>query len=312
MNLQGNLDPVTNLINQLSSGQELRVKLQTETDNIFRKEYNHLLIQPLTSQTSTLRLDVPKIEKFLQIFSNRRSPNFPTQGQKYLLDKMKHVPVYTVVNGNDEVIMASPRSTRSKGSFSWLREKYNEIFNWTHDEGPITLALFFMHKEDAESYMHEICKKEPRESEFLGLKVKTTGLDKFYRFNRTSPPKIQSRLIGDLNEIDKVVHLCKDTFFYNINPKQRYSKTWFQGNPVYILKFTQMNGKKVLSEYNFHNDSEKKVVFFNKEDAIRAWKVYINKQGYNSYREPNLEIYNLESLLNDLENTSITSLLVDN
>ena len=34
MNLQGNLDPVTTLINKLSSGQELRVKIQTETDNI--------------------------------------------------------------------------------------------------------------------------------------------------------------------------------------------------------------------------------------------------------------------------------------
>jgi len=59
-----------------------------------------------------------------------------------------------------------------------------------------------MNKEDAATYLHEICKREPKESQIHGLKIKTTGLDVFYKFNRTSPPRTQTRLVCDLQEID--------------------------------------------------------------------------------------------------------------
>lgn len=310
MNIQGSPDPVVTLINKLSSGQDIRVNIQTETDNILIKDSKKSLIQSLEAQGNPLESNTPTFEKIFTLFLNRRSPNFPSQKQKYLIEKMRNVPIYTVVNGNNEIIMASPRSVKGDKSFAWLQEKYNEIFKWTHDEGPVTIALFFMNMENAESYMHEICRKEPKESEVLGLKIKSIGLDKFYHFNRTSPPKVQAKLIADLNEIDTVLNQCIGKFFCSINPKQRYSSTWFQGNPVYIIRLTQSNGKKLLSQYNFYTNSEKKIVFFSKNDALRAWKVFNTKHPeYNMGKNPNLEIYNFESLVNDLENNDTNDLV---
>jgi hypothetical protein len=302
MNLQGSTDPVTLLINKLSSGQDLTVKIQRDTDGVILENNKKLMPQPLRIDLSSKVVSFPKIQKICTLFSNKRSPQFPTEGQKYILEKLKQIPIYTVVNGNNEMIMASPRKSVQETSLDWLRDKYTEIFSWTHDEGPITVGLFFMNKQDAESYLHEICKKETRESEILGLKIKTIGLDVFYRFNRTSPPKVQSKLIADLQEIEFVLSKYMSKFFCNINPKQKYSKNWFQGNPIYILKLTKSNSKKLITQYQFHNQSEKKIVFFSREDAIRAWNVYSAKHPeLHLPSEPNLELYNLENFLNDLE-----------
>nr|BBK20515.1 hypothetical protein CryM1634B_p103 [Cryptomonas sp. CCAC 1634B] len=294
------VDPTTVLVNKLASGQDLFVRIQTETDNVIVKHSEK-------SSTNSLRINVnvenpqlPKLRRIFEVFSNRRSSKFPTQEQKFVIEKLKSIPVHVVVNGNNEVVMASPRKSFTVGSLQWLCNKYNELFFWSRDEGPITVALFFMHLEDAESYLHEICRKEPRESETLGLKVFTTGLDLFYRFNRTSPPKIQCRLVADLNEIDNV--LGSQLRICSVHPKQRYSTEWFQGSPVYMFKLNLPNKNGKLSECNFYNNSRKKMVFFSKKDALKAWSVYISRHSQADFgKRPHLEIYNLEGLLHDLE-----------
>jgi len=208
------------------------------------------------------------------------------------------------VNKNNELITASPRDYKNPYSLQWLREKSNELFFWSHDEGSVSINLFFMNKEDAASYLHEICKKEPKESENLGLKIKSVGLDVFYRLNRTSPPKTQSRLVANLSEVDQLLtdyivkHKCR------IHPKQKYSKNWFQGNPIYTVKLQKNPLRKTLSEYFFQNSSEKKIIFFSKEDAVKAWKIFLSKKIHLELnKNPTIEIYNLESLLLDMENS---------
>lgn len=53
--------------------------------------------------------------------------------------------------------------------------------------------------------MHEICLKDPRGAQNLGLSVKSTGLDTFYYLNRTSSPRVQVRMISNLKELDLVI-----------------------------------------------------------------------------------------------------------
>ena len=307
--LKGSLDPVPSFIDKLSSGEDLKIKIQTNNDNILidrKKKFESLSI-PYDPNEKTFQF--PKLERCFSILSNKRSPNFPTREQKSLLCKLKQIPVYTVINKQNEIVTASTRDSKSVHSLQWVQNKYNEIFFWKYDEGSVSINLFFMNKEDAASYLHEICKREPKEAENLGLKIKTIGLDVFYKLNRTSAPKTQSRLVGDLKEINLIITKYSSESEYTMHPKQKYSNDWFQGNPIYILKFHKNVRDKTVGQYSFQDSYEKKLIFFNKEDAMKAWKVFLIKKSQLSLTTtPSIEIYNLESFLLDIENTSENSL----
>ena len=306
--LQGIKDPIPLLIEKLSSGKDIIVKLSTEDDTLILNNSKKNIAIQIKADFEQKEFKLPTPGRILQVFSNKRCRNFPTREQKHLLEKLKFIPVYTVVNKKNEIVTASPRESKESNSLDWFQNKYNELFFWTGDNGSISLSLFFMNKEDAATYLHEICKKEPKESEILGLSIKTVGLDVFYRFNRTSAPKTQSRLIADLREIDLILTKYKSLFNCTLNPKQKHSKTWFQGTPIYSFKLQKTLGQKILSQYYFDPKIEKKVIFFTRADAIKAWKVYTSKNSSDSFeREPNLEIYNLENLLLDLENDEFST-----
>ena len=297
-------DPIPTFIEKLSSGEDLQIYIPSLTDNILIKQMKKspTVTVDVSSKEQTFKL--PKLERIKGIFSNKRSPNFPTQEQKTIINKLKQIPIYTVVNSQNEVITASPREYNQLNSLRWIQNKYNNIFLWEHDNGPVSLSLFFMHKEDASSYMHEVCRREPKESEISGLGVKTISLDVFYKFNRTSKPKIQSRLVADLHEIESILNLHRHNSSCTMHPKQKYSKTWFQGTPVYIIKFNGSLDKRNLTTYSIENSSAIKMIFFSKEDATRAWQVYMSKD--NKIKCPNnpiVEIYNLENLLLDIEHS---------
>jgi hypothetical protein len=309
INLKGNQDPVPSFIDKLSSGENLKIKIQSSTDNLLiqTKKKSDSLIIPYKSNEKLSQF--PKVERCLSMFSNKRSPNFPTREQKSLLAKLKQVPVYAVVNKQNEIITASPRDYHSSNSLQWLKNKYQEIFFWEYDEGSISVNLFFMNKEDAASYLHEICKREPKEAENLGLKIKTIGLDVFYKLNRTSAPKTQSRLVGDLKEIDSLLTKYSYESICTMHPKQKYSKDWFQGNPIYVIKFHKSLRNKTIAPYSYQDSYEKKLIFFSKEDAMKAWKVFLVKKSMFSLNtKPSIEIYNLENFLLDVENTPDSSL----
>jgi len=302
INLKSFEDPVPTFIEKLSSTEELKVRIQTNNDNTFIQNGKRLNSLTIPHEWDKENFKLPKIQKALTLLSNKRSPNFPTTEQKSLISKLKFIPIYTVVNKNNEIITASPRDYKNPYSLQWLREKSNELFFWSYDEGSVAINLFFMNKEDAASYLHEICKKEPKESENLGLKIKTVGLDVFYRLNRTSPAKTQNRLVADLGEVDQLLtnYIFKQKCV--VHPKQKYSSNWFQGNPIYTMKLQKNPVRKTLFEYFFQNSSEKKIIFFNKEDAIKAWKICLSKKMYSELnKNPTIEIYNLESLLLDIE-----------
>ena len=67
--------------------------------------------------------------------------------------------------------------------------------------------------------------------------------------------------------------------------------------------------EKNIDTYTYELGNEKKVIFFNQEDALRAWKSYLTKSNKLYIKKaPNLEIYNLESLLLDIENDKLENL----
>lgn len=311
--LQETIDPISLVLRNLASNPNWKVKINNDESQVTNldQQKNQSIHIKIDENDYNSTGETANKKTNLNIFSNKRSPNFPNKPQKLIIQKLKAIPIYTVVNNFDEVIVSSPREENQQNTLNHLRNFYNDLFFWTHDEGAISILLFFMNEQDAGSYLHEICKKDPKEAEKLGLTVKQISLDTFYKFNRTSPQKIQARLIGDLNEIDSVIKKIEKSNIKNINPKQRYSKFWFQGIPVYKLKLNIPSNNNSLINYKVNKDNEESYVFFREQDALIAWKTFISKnKNINSNITPNLEVYNLENLLLDLEKEKNISNLI--
>ena len=281
-------DPLSKLINWLNTERGAGIKIKSEEDLLiedFLYKNKNKIIQ--------LNLDDKKniAKEKINIFnSNRRNPDFPTAQQKAILAELRKVPVYTVVNGNNEIILASPRQEISQSSVQWLYNQYYNWFIWKEDEGPVTVGLFFSNKEDAESYLHEICLRDPRGAQNLGVSVKSTGLDTFYYLNRTSSPRVQVRMISNLKELDLLIttNIKKKLSF--VNPKQKYGQNWFKGTPIYILRTDNINTKKLI--------------FFSTRDVEKALEGLKNSDTKLNIKEITIEIYNLENYLLDLEKSS--------
>ena len=281
-------DPLSKLINWLNTERGAGIRIKSEEDLLiedFLYKNKNKIIQ--------LNLDDKKniAKEKINIFnSNRRNPDFPTAQQKAILAELRKVPVYTVVNGNNEIILASPRQEISQSSIQWLYNQYYNWFIWKEDEGPVTVGLFFSNKEDAESYLHEICLRDPRGAQNLGVSVKSTGLDTFYYLNRTSSPRVQVRMISNLKELDLLIttNIKKKLSF--VNPKQKYGQNWFKGTPIYILRTDNINTKKLI--------------FFSTRDVEKALEGLKNSDTKLNIKEITIEIYNLENYLLDLEKSS--------
>ena len=282
-------DPLSKLIKWLNTDRGVGIKIKGEED-ILIEDY----LYTEDNKVIQLNIDEQKNEnqKQLSIFTkNRRNPSFPTEQQKTILTELKRVPVYTVVNGNNEIILASPREETNKNSLQWFYNQYYNWFIWKNDEGPITVGLFFSNKEDAESYLHEVCLKDPRGAQNSGLSIQSTGLDTFYYLNRTSNPRVQLRMISNLEELDLLLRINIKKKLSLINPKQKYGKNWFKGTPIYILRTDQIINKE-----------NKKLVFFSRKDVDKVLEIYSNKK--LDTKEHTVEIYNLENYLLDLEKVS--------
>jgi|TARA_B100001142_G_scaffold297264_1_gene319569 hypothetical protein len=288
-------DPLSKLIKWLNTEKRTGIRIKSEED---------LLIEDFLSTNSNrpiqLNLDEKKDNNKIEISvlkKNRRNPQFPTEQQKLILTELKKVPVYTVVNGNDEIILASPREESNDNSLKWFYKQYYNWFVWKNDDGPVTIGLFFSNKEDAESYLHEICLKDPRGAQNLGLSVKSTGLDTFYYLNRTSNPQVQLKMISDLEELDLLLRIHIKRHLSFVNPKQKYGKNWFKGTPIYILRGDEISRNENNNERKEKTET-KKLVFFSKKDVEKTLEISKNN------KERNLEIYNFENYLLDLEKSS--------
>ena len=293
-------DPLSKLIKCLNTEKRGAIKIKSEED---------ILIDDFlyTNKSSIIQLNLDHQENvhknkddFTVFKTSRRNPNFPTEIQKIILTELKKVIVYTVVNGNNEIILASPREENNNNSFQWFYDLYYNWFIWKKDEGPINIGLFFLNKEEADSYLHEICLKDPRGAQNIGLNIKSTGLDTFYHLNRTSNPKTQVRLITDLKELDLLLNIHINKNMNIMNPKQKYGKNWFKGTPIYILRMNDLIKNQNEQE---ENKIYKKLIFFNKNDINEVLSTGSNSKNLD-FKEPTIEIYNLENYLLDLEKSS--------
>lgn len=304
------VDPVIKLLDDIKN-RKLKIIIPNEED-IVPSLWNDKRIKRSVHTQVDLDDNSPNIEKpnrLPRIFQSQRDPNFPTAQQKIILNKLKNVPAYVVVSDNQEVVMANPREELEKNVFDWLYTKYYNWFVWREDDGPISVALFFLNKEDAELYLQEIGSNDPITTEKANIHVQMTSLETFYKLNRTSSPGCQAKLVADLEEISKLVFEYIPKNLHPIHPKQKYNKNFYQGNPLYLIKpvYSKNSNKQYqIKDYKISEDYAIRNVFFKLEDAYSAWDHFCDSnKGIQLPLFPTLEIYNMESYLLDLENSSI-------
>nr|BDA97853.1 hypothetical protein [Chroomonas collegionis] len=252
---------------------------------------------------------IEKPNKFPTILRNQRSPHFPTAQQKIILEKLQDIPVYTVVTKQNEVMMATARDVDYNNIVKWLYQKYYELFVWTEDDGPTSVALFFMNKEDASLYLHSMGETDTKGFEKDKLRIQATTLDYFYRISRTTPPGQQTRLIADLEEVEKVVFGHLPRKLHESHIKQAYDKTEFRGTPIYAIDLATYQNNyspdtKESSKTCFNTYLNQ--IFFRVEDAYLAWdKICDENKSLKLPSRPSLEIYNLENYISDLEKSPV-------
>lgn len=308
-----NSDPIIKLLEDIKT-RKIKVIIPSEEDTIPYLESDTSIKKSVTVPINVKKaqFSIEKPVRFPKFFKNQRSPDFPTAEQKIVLQKLKKIPIYVVATNQNEMIMAMSRDPQENNIFSWIYQKYYNSFVWTEDEGPVSLGLFFMNKEDAELYLHEIVSANPQMAEKSEIGVKIVGLDTFYRLNRTAPPGQQAKLIADLEEIEKIVHKYIPKKKHFVNPKQKYNKSGYKGNPIYIIKPTVGIGKNKYIDvvnYEIKNQKNRKYIFFKLQDAYSAWDKFCDEnKDLELPGEPNLEIYNLENYLTDLEHSEENSI----
>jgi hypothetical protein len=129
--------------------------------------------------------------------------------------------------------------------------------------------------------------------------------------NRQSTSNVHFRLLPDLLEVSKLVKMRsyrKDLIFH---PKQKYGKSHFQGQPIYLIKsidnlaHKKNHTKPVNYFYHLPNDPLNKkynLIFFNKDVALVAWANFRKQMPLMKLpHKPILMVYNLEDFLKDYE-----------
>lgn len=299
-------DPVANLLENIKN-RNIDVIIPTKREaipSLWNEKRKESVRIPINPEKPNMNIKLPA--KFPW---EGRSPNFPTAQQKLILKSLRTVPVYTVVTNENELIMAMPRTSDYGNVFKWLYKKYYEYFVWKEDDGPISIALFFMNKEDASLYMQSIGKTDPKAAEKGKIKIQTTTLDQAYYLSRTFPMGQQAKIIADLEEVGKTVFSYIPTKFYNPHIKQTYTKTEFTGTPIYTINLPlNKNGYNSITSDIIKKELELYInrVFFKIEDVNLAWeKICTTHKKAKLPIRPNIEIYNLEEYLQDLEKSPV-------
>jgi hypothetical protein len=309
-------DPIIKLLDDVKT-RKTKVRIPNFED-LIPSLYNDRTIKKSVSIETTIRDTSPKFEKPIRwprILRNLRSPDFPTAQQKIILTRLEKVPAYRIVTNAQQIVMATPRDEQYSTLFDWLYMKYYNLCVWTEDDGPISLTLFFVNKGDAQLYLQAIAKDDPRSAEKTNLQVQVTNLATYYRSQKTSSPGTKAVLVQDLKEVSDLVLTYIPTQPQKVHPKQKYSKSMYKGQPIYLMKplAAKLFYKKSIMEYSidYLGRTHTKNIFFRLEDAYSAWDKFCDDNGngfmglLNIALVPEIEIYNLESYLLDLEDSDI-------
>jgi hypothetical protein len=284
-------EPIPEVLHRILASEQLSLRLRTDLDNL--------------PTTTPLKKGIFIIHETPHILPSRNYSQVLTEKQKNIEKQLRTLPMYVLVNNKNELIKAS--------SFPQTEEKSLQKNSSLPNENYQTLSTrpiipFFVNKQDAILYLHEVSKQEPENFELYGLKIKTVNAGSFYSINRISRSIVHATLVGDLTEVRTIIDTkLPHNFNYDFHPKQKYSFNFFKGTPIYMLRLTQDSEKKLLADVSQKMSKEKRIIFFKHEDILSTWSKY-KESTERAIDKLNIEVFNFEDLILDMENSDTREL----
>lgn len=224
-----------------------------------------------------------------------------------------HLPLYVVVNGFKQMIIPGPPNDFSnKETFNnVLRQWYHNTFLGNEDEHVAYQGWFFVNPQDALEYKASIANKKNGTSTESPLGILPSRFDSYYRLNRKAMPRTEFRLFPDIEEVEKILYAPKYKKDLVIDSRQNIGRSYFQGQPIYLIEPTKCSVKGGKQKINFtprykmpinSPTEEYNPIFLTKTSALNAWtKINAKYPEYRLPSTPQLRLYNLEDFLKDQE-----------
>jgi len=168
-------------------------------------------------------------------FNNTLATRFYGNFSKKLQGVLQTVPIYTILNGQGEIVLANSTDFTNSNGLTPSTASYNFCgsFDPTVD-GTKQLGLFFMSKNDAEIYLNEIAQSDTQGTRMLGLSIHCFGLDFAYRVTREYHPNIDFRFIPDMDEVQSLM-TRKTTGDANLVFDNNQQQLRFRRRPLKII-----------------------------------------------------------------------------
>ena len=128
---------------------------------------------------------------------------FYEKGTKELQKAVANIPVFVILNGNNEIVLNNPGNVLgSKNIKSYTKELLYD-FCGAFDpqvEKRQQLGLFFFDRSDAETYLKEVAKADIDTTQLLGVSLHCISLDSAYQITREHHPGIDFRFVPNMSE----------------------------------------------------------------------------------------------------------------
>nr|YP_010198370.1 hypothetical protein LK148_pgp140 [Gracilaria pachydermatica]UAD86786.1 hypothetical protein [Gracilaria pachydermatica] len=219
------------------------------------------------------------------------------------------LPLFTITNNLNQIILAdsSEKNTGNLNVVDKIYKWYCGKFMTNYRELPLYYGLFFVHPTDAIEYANYIKSQHNTSNKTNQFTLFSSNLSTYYKLNRINIKNLQFRLIPDLEEISRLLYRYKHYRNLKFYKYQKYSKSFFQGQPIYMIEpffaYNRKTNKMQLLNYYYKpniddNIIEYRAIFTNYETMLRAWCQFRRtKTDYKIPSKPKVFVYNLEDFI---------------
>nr|YP_010952191.1 hypothetical protein Ycf80 [Gloiopeltis furcata]WMP13860.1 hypothetical protein Ycf80 [Gloiopeltis furcata] len=227
--------------------------------------------------------------------------------------KLNKLPIFTVVNNLNQIIVAEPSNELivNQSILDRFYQLYHDKFVPSRYKRNLYEGLFFVNPQDALEYKENIKQKYSTYNKQHNLHLFAAGLDFYHKLIHASPSRVKFHLIPDLKELGDLLRkyqYLSNVSFYN---KQKHGQKLFQGQPIYLIQSIKAKNrinKKIepvhyIYEFSENNkNSNYEPVFMNYNIALKAWQQFKERKSeYLLPKKPKVLVYNLESFLKDMD-----------
>ena len=208
---------------------------------------------------------------------------FYQNGTKELQKALANIPVFVILNGNNEIVLNNPGNVLGSKTFKSYTNELLYKFCGAFDPQVETrqqLGLFFFDRADAETYLTEVAKADIDTTQLLGVSLHCISLESAYKITREDHPGIDFRFVPNMSETKNLLtkHITDPNLIFDDGQQQlRFRRRtvnlfpylgkvgsllsptssflqrneYFKGVPVYVVQ-TMATPRNLLSEQYFN------------------------------------------------------------